>query len=475
MQDPNLKTTTYNYADPLARVRSASYPDTGGVSVSYSDVTSPNSFPLTMTVTTLTGESAGSKVATTTYDGLARPTLSQVQTSSSGPSIFAATSYDNMGRVYTASNPYYTTSDTTYGVTTYSYDAIGRKTSQVDSDGTNTQSLSYNGPTVTYTDENQNRWQRTTDALGRLTTVLEPNGASKLPSMTTKYSYDALNNLVSVIQWGGASGSPGARVRSFSYDNLSRLLSATNPETGTVGYVYDADGNVQSKTDARGVKTTYGYDALNRVLSKSSSPDASSTPSSCYQYGTSVGFIGRLVNAWTQSASLGSCSTTVAFWTKRSILSYDAMGRLLSEQQYTPSNRNGSPYSPTYAYDLAGTLLTSTNGTSATPTVGTVSFTNAFDATGRLLTLTSNWSDATHPATLFSLPASPALPCPGSSTYPYAAFGGLMNATFGNGLTLNRAYDNRLRTTCEIDTGSIVSGATSGSTTVTITGAEQSN
>lgn len=36
-----------------------------------------------------------------------------------------------------------------------------------------------------------------------------------------------------------------------------------------VTYVYDDNGNLTSKTDARGVVTTYGYDSLNRVTSRS--------------------------------------------------------------------------------------------------------------------------------------------------------------------------------------------------------------
>jgi hypothetical protein len=49
-----------------------------------------------------------------------------------------------------------------------------------------------------------------------------------------------------------------------------------------------------------------------------------------------------------------------------------------------------------------------------------------------------------------------------------------MNAAFGNGLTLNRMFDLRLRTTCELDMGS-TGNATGASTTVTITGAEKTN
>jgi YD repeat-containing protein len=65
----------------------------------------------------------------------------------------------------------------------------------------------------------------------------------------TSYSYDALDDLVSVTQ--------GDVARSFGYDALERLTSATNPESGTTTYVYDSNGNLVSKTEARGITTAY--------------------------------------------------------------------------------------------------------------------------------------------------------------------------------------------------------------------------
>jgi len=309
--------------------------------------------------------------------------------------------------------------------------------------------------------------------------------------MLTQYTYDVLNNLRSVTQWGGPNSSPAANGpinRSFTYDSLSRLLKSFNPETGIVSYSYIASGlpcagDVSlpcSKTDARGVTTTYTYDKLNRLLSKSYSDGT--TPLSCYQYDTSSAscplgngyWVGRLTNAWTQSASTApSCPTmapSTGFLTKRSITCYDPMGRILNEQQFTPASQaSGTPYSPAYTYDLAGNLTSSTTGVGPTPTTTPFLFTNTYDGAGRLQTVGSNWTTnyvtgATNvfPATLFSNPS-------------YAAFGGLTNATYGNRLNLTRTYDNRLRITSENDQrGSGATASTPGSATVTITGSEQS-
>ncbi|MDP9055105.1 MAG: RHS repeat protein [Acidobacteriota bacterium] len=44
-----------------------------------------------------------------------------------------------------------------------------------------------------------------------------------------------------------------------------RLLTATNPESGTTTYTYDNNGNLKTRTDANGTTMTVaGYDGLNR-------------------------------------------------------------------------------------------------------------------------------------------------------------------------------------------------------------------
>src|ERR1041385_4764841 len=109
-----------------------------------------------------------------------------------------------------------------------------------------------------------------TDALGRLTNVYEdPSGLN----YQTSYTYDVLNDLTQVSQ--------GSQTRTFVYDSLKRLTSATNPENGTAGYTYDNNGNLLTRTDARGVVTTIAYDVLNRPASKTYSDG---TPNIAYFY-----------------------------------------------------------------------------------------------------------------------------------------------------------------------------------------------
>jgi len=51
---------------------------------------------------------------------------------------YTTTSFDGMGNVYQQSNPYRSTSETTYGLTTFRYDALGRKIQQKDADKVST-------------------------------------------------------------------------------------------------------------------------------------------------------------------------------------------------------------------------------------------------------------------------------------------------------------------------------------------------
>jgi YD repeat-containing protein len=447
-------TTQYTYNDPFGRLTKVLNPPTQGgqgeTDISYSDAT-PSPWTVTTTVHADPNPSQTSIKSYDSFGRLAQTTLPNGATQE--------TNYDLMGRVQSVSNPHYGSPSPaptapTINYTFYTYDSLGRKTTQYQPDGTSHLQWAYSGYFTTITNENGISTQQKTDALGRLTQVVEPGG------LTTQYSYDALSYLLSVNQLGNAANGDTPRTRSFSYDSLSRLLTATNPETGTIGYVYDADGNVYTRTDARGVKTTYSYDQLNRLLSKAYSDRT--TPQSCYQYDSSsvTNGIGRLASAWTLSASAGiTCPTTTPFLTKRSILAYDPMGRILQEQQYTPASQaSGKTYAPQYNYDLVGNLTYSTDGVTPSPTPSTqppscavpspswttLTFANCFDGAGRLQTLVSNWVDSTHPQSLFASPS-------------YAAFGGLLSATYGilpsgsNVYTQSRSFDNRLRTTGETD------------------------
>jgi RHS repeat-associated protein len=426
--DENSNTTHFCYFtsgcggttnDPWARLTEVEYPDGGSTIVTYSDAG-----PKPYTTTSIAMNSSTSKTTKTTMDAYGHTIQTQLTSDPSGTDN-TDTTYDGLGRVYTVSNPYRTPSDPTYGLTTYGYDALNRKTSIAYPDSSS-ETWNYSSNCVTETDEVGNQSQRCNDGLGRLTKVLEPNSTSQTPSVETDYTYDAMNNLTRVNQHG--------LIRNFSYDSLSRLLTASNPESGTVCYGissgssclngYDANSNLITKTDARGIQTTYTYDALNRLTGKTYS--VGTTPGAYYQYDqSSAGFgaggsgfavtngIGRLTSEWVG---------TLSSYTWASFRSYDAMGRTLIYRFYW----NGGPGAPMVrrGFDLAGNVLWWDNGSGR-------QFSTTYDAAGRAISMTTNPAGEAADATLVS-------------NVTYGPVGESVTE-LGNGSEARFTYDNRMR------------------------------
>ncbi|MGD9631121.1 MAG: hypothetical protein AB7V18_17935 [Pyrinomonadaceae bacterium] len=193
-----------------------------------------------------------------------------------------------------------------------------------------------------------------TNALGQLKEVWEILAAGETGSESisfpntsiaqgfkTTYSYDTLNNLTTVNQ--------GAQTRTFTYSSLSRLLSAANPESGTISYEYDPNGNLTRKTDARGVQTDYVYDALNRVTNRNySTPGGApanyaATPNVTYFYDNLTNAKGKLIKV---SSSVSTTEYT----------GFDILGRVTGHKQTT----DGQEYTTGYTYNLSGALVEQT-------------------------------------------------------------------------------------------------------------------
>jgi len=354
--DPNNQVTNFSY-DPLtARETQVSYPDQGQTTFCYSDIPgypcSNASPPFYATVTKKITNST-SEMHTAYVDGLGRLSQTQFNTDPSGVD-YTATTYDADGRKATITNPYRSTSDGTYGVSTYGYDGLNRTILVTEPDSSTIQTA-YCANTTLVTDEAKN-WRRSTvDGLGRLIEVDEPNSTSAKvnsngcpatgdPIWETTYTYDALDDLASAVQ-------SGSRSRSFSFDSLKRLTQSTNPESGVTCYGtvvssacqlngYDADGNVVTKTDARNISISYSYDVLNRLTGKTYS---NGDPSITYVYDQTASGYYNIGHRTSMTDADGS-----------EALEYDKMGRVLTEQRVT----NGDTENTDYTYNLDGSMAT---------------------------------------------------------------------------------------------------------------------
>src|SRR5207244_13243515 len=116
--------------------------------------------------------------------------------------------------------------------------------------------------------------------------------ASPQTGYWTKYAYNALGDLTSVIQ--NAQGA-SSQTRTYIYDDLSRMTSETNPEWNSVAatYTYDTDttcrtsnGDLVKKLDPAGNVTCTTFDGLHRPTGSTypSGPNAGVTAAKYFQY-----------------------------------------------------------------------------------------------------------------------------------------------------------------------------------------------
>ena len=197
---------------------------------------------------------------TTTLDGFGRTIQVQKGNGSTVVSTvqtqYAPCACSPLGKMSAVSQPY--APNATVYWTTYTYDGSGRTLTVTAPDGSSTTRYSYQGNSTTVTDP-AGKWKTSTvDAYGNVIQVTEPNPAGG--TFSTSYTYTPANQLTGVSMTRGNV----TQTRTFLY-NGSDLVSATNPENGTVTYTYDLSHHVLSRTDALGSQTQYTYDSYGRL------------------------------------------------------------------------------------------------------------------------------------------------------------------------------------------------------------------
>ena len=239
-------------------------------------------------------------------------------------------------------------------------------------------------------------------------------GAAGSPNQATSYGYNALDNLTRVTQ--------GRQTRTFAYDSLSRLTSASNPESGTIAYSYDNNGNLTQRTDARSVVTAYSYDRLDRLTRRSYTYTGSDTAVSLgttrvdYAYDSCGSYArGRLCSV---TAKKGTAQVSRTAYNR-----YDALGRVLESTQTT----GVQAYTMAYAYDRAGNLTSQRY-----PSDRVVDY--VYDGAGRIAgakTGADGWYAGGR----------------GDNAIGYEPHGGVKQLLLGNGLWEQRRYNARLQPT----------------------------
>ena len=321
--------------------------------------------------------------------------------------------YDAAGRLTSVTTGYGTAnaSTTSYGyddannrasmtdgnshVTAYVYDARKRLTTTTyPTSPATTVVNTYDGPgnLTSVQDQNGNTINYTYDSANHLQTVVQvnsPNSGQK----TNTYGYDLLGNL-------GSLSDERTNVTNNSFNLLSQLTSKVLPDgSSTESRTYDAAGNLQTLTHFNGKTTTYAYDSLNRLITRTPDPTLSE-PTVSFTY-TPTGKRHTMTD--------GSGTTTYT---------YDTADRLIS--------RAAPAGTLTYTYNGVG-FLTST--TSSNTNGISVSYT--YDSLNRLSTVVDNRLPSGHNTT----------------TYSYDTASNVATAAYPNGLSSTFSYDNENRVT----------------------------
>jgi RHS repeat-associated protein len=345
----------------------------------------------------------------TTMDQLGRTVLAEQTEDGTNYAISVKTAYFDSGRVTLTSSAMRGTAASTDAWTRVTKDGGGRVIETATFGGatqpawtgtagvfTGATTSAYDANFTTVTDQAGKVRRSMSDALGRLRRVDEPDasgnlGSTSSPVQSTSYTYDVFDNLTTVTQ--------GSQTRTYTYDSVSHMRQAVNPESGTINYQYDDNGNLVVKTDARGVSAHFSYDALNRVNRRwyngsnlvtstvHNNPalpaGVAATDEAKFYYDTQAlpggaptysrgSAVGRLV---AQTYGTGSNGDYYAF---------DVLGRsTLKFQQIGTVN-----YQMSAAHSLSGAVTTLTYPSGRTVT-------NTYDQAGRLSALSGNLGDGT--------------------------------------------------------------------------------
>lgn len=255
----------------------------------------------------------------------------------------------------------------------FEYDADGNLTRTIDARG-NTTKQEY-------------------DSFHRLTRQTLPVPMVGAANPTISFTHDYRDQVTSVTD-------PKNNATRFVMDGLGNKNSGTSPDTGTTVRTFDADGNLKTSKDARGITTSYTYDELNRVTRI----DYAGWPSTTFEYDTgSAGAIGRLSRMTDESGETR--------------YSYDPIGRLLAKAQLVNSPSQ-SPIQLNVGYEYGSTGYAHGKVTSITYPSGNRIAVD-YDHSGRARSLTL-------------MPANGGAPIPLLSHISYLPLGQVKSWVWGN-------------------------------------------
>ena len=302
----------------------------------------------------VTASSAGNTAKT--FSGSAGQTIGTAATGFDGQLDYTDYGFDMLGRQVTGSRPH-PAGGATATVTT-AYDSLDRVLS-VAQPNSATQTYSYTFFTTHANGGNNVTSDTTSDVDGRTTGVTRYD-ISLLNGVTpvhTSYTYAPFDLMDTVTDDKG-------NVTSFGYDALGRRTTMVDPDRGAVTDTYLPTGEMHSE-DHAGVATTYAYDDLGRRVS-AASPDGITS----YTWDASAYGIGQMSEATSPDGivtrfrydnagrvdSVDYVDTADNNATYTMEREYNANGQLTSLSY--PDGSGQSRFSLGYGYNASGYLAT---------------------------------------------------------------------------------------------------------------------
>jgi RHS repeat-associated protein len=179
----------------------------------------------------------------------------QVITGTGGGAANSTFTYDAKGRMMSRSDHTSGAYSQTYAFSYTARDELATARDHLTAQRTNTWNAA--GELTAVAQGTTNRTY-TYDSIGRLSSDTLKNGTAVVLN-SVAYGYDAARNVTSKTVT--APGNTGAGLNSYTYDQTNRLVSWVNPSAVSTAYAYDAASN---RTQA-GAKT-YTYDQRNQIL-----------------------------------------------------------------------------------------------------------------------------------------------------------------------------------------------------------------
>lgn len=235
--------TKYAY-DVWGRNTSVSYPDGTVESTSLKWADSPAGAAIVST-----SSATGQPDLQTYYDALGRE-LRTGEKRFDGTYLYTDKVYDELGRTQKTSLPFKGSNPTYWN--TYEYDSYDRI--KVLNYASGKKDIYTYGKLQTRSDIDGIATIKTYDASGEVMSIEDAAG-------TIIYKYRPDGQLTSII-------APGDIETSFEYDKYGRQTVIHDPSAGSKRFEFDAAGNINKETDARGKVTKIVYDSYNRLTTK---------------------------------------------------------------------------------------------------------------------------------------------------------------------------------------------------------------